>query len=61
MREGKLVSSEFTLWKGQGENRNGRFVVNLRKKIKNCPKGGVKMDSIQGVTLELHEVENIMC
>lgn len=48
MAAGRMVSSAFVVWQGDGEDRKGRFVVNLARQSKHWPKGSVKMETLPG-------------
>ena len=55
MREGKLLSSAFVAWTGEGVDEKGSFVLNFHAQSKHWPKGSVKMETIPGFALELEE------
>ena len=40
-RGGRMISSAFTVWQGEGEDRKGRFVINFKRQSKHWPKGTV--------------------
>lgn len=44
--EGKMVSSDFTVWQGEEQARKGRFVVNFCRQSKHWPRGSVKMETM---------------
>ena len=58
--EGNMVSSAFTVWQGEGAERKGRFVVNLKRQSKHWPRGSVKIETIKGVTLDLQKNDYLM-
>lgn len=58
--EGKLVSSAFVVWQGEGEHRKGRFVVNFARQSKHWSKGSVKMETLPGFGLELMRNDTLM-
>lgn len=55
VKEGLLCSSAFTVWKGEGEERKGRFVLNFHKQSKHWPKGSTKMETVPGFALEMEQ------
>lgn len=50
VRRGRLVSSAFVVWRG--DDRKGRFVVNLAKQSKHWPNGSIKMETLPSFALE---------
>ena len=59
LREGKLISSAFVAWAGEGEDEKGRFVLNFHAQSKHWPKGSVKMETIPTFALEV-EREDVL-
>lgn len=43
--KGAVISSSFTTWQGHGDDRNGRFIINLSRQTKHWRKGYLKMES----------------
>ena len=58
--EGKMVSSAFWVWQGEGVDRKGRFVVNLARQSKHWEKGSVRMETLPGFALDLKEGDHLM-
>lgn len=46
MKEGKSISSVFTVWQGEGTELKGRLVVNLHRQNQHWEKGHIKMEKI---------------
>lgn len=59
-RSGKMISSAFVVWQGEGEDRKGRFVVNLKQQSQHWPKGSVKMETIPSFALDLQKDDTLM-
>ena len=57
---GYLLSSAFTVWQGEGEERKGRFVVNFSVQSKFWPKGLVRMERLEEFSDEIHQGENLV-
>lgn len=57
---GFLLSSAFTVWQGEGEDREGRFVVNISLQSKFWPKGSVKMERLEAFSDEIHPEESLI-
>lgn len=60
LRTGKMCSSAFVVWQGDGAARKGRFVINFKQQSKHWPKGSVKMETLPGFALDLQERDVIM-
>lgn len=54
---GKIVSYSLAVWKEEGEDRKGRFVVNFHKQSKQWPKGILNMEKIPSFAVEMERVE----
>lgn len=52
---GRLVSSSFVVWQGDGSERKGRFVVNLHLQSQHWKKGSIKMETLPSFALELEK------
>ena len=59
VRRGRLVSSAFVVWQGEGTERKGRFVLNFHRQSKHWPKGSIKMETIPSFAVEL-ERDDVM-
>ena len=57
--EGKLISSAFVAWAGEGEDERGRFVLNFHAQSKHWPRGSVKMETIPTFAMEV-EREDVL-
>lgn len=57
---GFLISSAFTVWRGEGEERKGRFVVNFSRQSKFWAKGSVKMERLEDFSDEIHQGESLI-
>lgn len=51
--EGKMLSSAFVVWQGNGKERKGRFVVNFHQQSQHRPKGSTIMDTIPSFAVYL--------
>lgn len=60
VRNGKMVSSAFTVWQGEGSERKGRFVVNLHRQSEHWPKGSVRMETMQSFAMEMQKGDKLM-
>lgn len=60
IRRGYLVSSAFTIWQGEGEDRKGRFVVNFSRQSKFWKKGSVRMERMEEFAGELRQGEKLI-
>lgn len=60
VRSGKMCSSAFVVWQGEGEKRKGRFVVNFKRQSTHWPKGSVKMETLPAFALDLHQGDALM-
>lgn len=58
--EGKIVSSAFVVWQGEGGARKGRFVINLSIQSKHWPRGSVKMETVQGFAAQVERGDSLM-
>ena len=52
VREGKMVSSAFTVWQGEDAERRGGFVVNFKRQRKHWPRRSVKMKTKTSFALD---------
>lgn len=59
-RRGFLISSAFTIWQGEEDDRKGRFVVNFSRQSKFWPKGSVKMERLEEFSDELRRGESLL-
>jgi hypothetical protein len=57
---GRMVSSAFVVWKGEGAERNGRFVINFSRQSRHWPKGSKKMETLPGFALNLVKNDHLM-
>ena len=57
---GRMVSSAFTTWQGDGADRRGRFVINLHRQSKHWPYRGVKMETMSSFSVELEQDDYLM-
>jgi hypothetical protein len=48
VRTGRMVSSAFTVWQGEGSERKGSFVINFERQSRHWQKGSVKMEMLPG-------------
>jgi hypothetical protein len=53
VQAGRMVSSTFTVWQGDGLERKGRFVINFARQSRHLPQGSVKMEILTKVSLIL--------
>ena len=60
IRRGFLVSSAFTLWQGEGEDRKGRFVNNFLRQSKFWTKGSVNVEKMEEFAAEIHLGERLI-
>ena len=60
LRAGYLISSAFTLWQGESEDRKGRFVNNFSRQSKFWSKGSVKMERMEEFASEIHLGERLI-
>ena len=60
VKEGKMVSSAFTVWQGEGTERRGWFVVDFKSHRKHWPQRSVKMENITGFALNLQQDDHLM-
>jgi hypothetical protein len=45
---GRMLSSAFTVWQGEGAERKGRFVIDFARQSRHWQKGSVKMETLPG-------------
>jgi hypothetical protein len=57
---GRMVSSAFVVWQGEGVGRKGRFVLNFSQQSRHWPKGSVKMETLPGFALNLVKSDHLM-
>lgn len=55
LKQGKLVSSSFVVWQGEGQDRKGRFVINLHHQSKHWERGSIRMETLPSFSLELEK------
>jgi hypothetical protein len=60
LRTGRMVSSAFLVWQGEGEERKGRFVINSSRPSQHWPKGSVKMENFPGFAVNLLKNDYLM-
>jgi hypothetical protein len=51
IKTGRMVSSAFIVWQGDGTDRKGRFVINFARQSQHLPKGTVKMETLPAFAL----------
>ena len=60
VEDGKIISSSFIAWQGHGEEKKGRFIINLHKKSNHWAKGSMKMEKIPSFELELEKGDHML-
>ena len=60
VEDGKLLSSAFVVWQGEGSERKGRFVVNFAQQSKHWAKGTIRMETLPSFGLELLKGDRLM-
>lgn len=60
IRRGNIVSSAFTLWQGEGDEKKGRFVVNFSIHGKFLKKGSFKTERMEAFASDLKECERLI-
>lgn len=60
IKRGYRVSSAFTLWQGEGEERKGRFVVNFSVQSNFWEKESVRTDRMEEFASEMREVDRLL-
>ena len=58
--EGKMVSSAFVVWQGEGEERKGRFVINFHKQSQHWSRGSVRMETLPSFAVELQQNDTLL-
>jgi hypothetical protein len=57
---GRMVSSAFTTWQGEGVERSGRLVISFARQSKHWPKGSVKTETLPGFALNMVKNDYLM-
>ena len=57
---GRIVSSAFTVWQGEGDDRRGGFVINFKRQSRHWPKGSIKMETLQSFATQLQGGDTLM-
>jgi hypothetical protein len=60
VRMGRMVSSAFAVWQGEGAERKGRFVINFSRQSWHWPKESVKMETLPGFALNLVKNDHLI-
>ena len=60
VEDGKIISSSFVAWQGHGDEKKGRFIINLHKQSKHWDKGSIKMKKIPSFALELEKGDQML-
>ena len=58
--EGKMISSAFVVWQGEGEERKGRFVIKFHKQSQHSSRGSVRMESLPSFAVELQQNDTLL-
>lgn len=59
-REGKMVSSAFVAWKGEGKDEKGRMVVNFHFQSQQWPRRSVRMETVAGFAGKMEKGDKLM-
>jgi hypothetical protein len=57
---GRMVSSAFVVWQGEGTESKGRFLINFSRQSRHWPKGSVKMETFPCFALNLVKSDRLM-
>jgi hypothetical protein len=57
---GRMVSSAFVVWQGEGAERKGRFAIHFSLQSRHWPKGSVKMETLPGFALNMVKNDHLM-
>jgi hypothetical protein len=60
VRTGRMASSAFMVWQGEGTERKGHFVINFVRQSRHWPKGSIKTENLSGFALNLLKGECLM-
>jgi hypothetical protein len=60
VRVGRMVSSAFTVWQGDGADRKELFVINFARQSRHWPKGTVRMETLPSFALQLLANDHLM-
>lgn len=53
MDAGKMISSAFKVWQGEGREPKGRFVLHSHTEIKHWPRRSIKMETVSSIVTEM--------